>query len=110
MDDRAFEDLTRRVGRARSRRGMLLAAAAGLSAPILAGVGVQLAEAQDGGDVGAEVFGLCRVGGFPCGRDQQCCTRKCREGVCTCAKRGKPCINRVGANCCSRKCRKGKCK
>ena len=107
MDDRAFEDLTRRVGRARSRRGMLLAAAAGLSAPLLAGVGVQLAEAQD---VGSEVFGFCRVGGFPCGRDQQCCTRKCREGVCTCARKGKPCINRVGANCCSKKCRKGKCK
>lgn len=108
MDDRAFEDLTRRIGRERSRRGMLLAAAAGLSAPVLAGFGVQLAAAQD--EVGGEAFGLCRVGGFPCGRDQQCCTNKCRGGACTCAKRGKPCINRVGANCCSHKCRKGKCK
>ena len=107
MDDRAFEDLTRRVGRERNRRGMLLAAVAGLSAPLLAGVGVQLAAAQDVED---EAFGLCRVGGFPCGRDQQCCTRKCRNGACTCAKKGKPCINRIGANCCSRQCRKGKCK
>ncbi len=107
MDDRAFEDLTRRVGRERSRRGMLLAAAAGLSAPVLAGFGVQLAAAQDVED---EAFGFCRVGGFPCGRDQQCCTRKCRGGVCSCAKKGASCINRIGANCCSRKCRKGKCK
>ena len=106
MDDRAFETLTRRVGRERSRRGMLLAAAAGLSAPVLAGFGVQYAAAQDVGD---ETFGFCRVGGFACGRDQQCCTGKCRAGACTCAKRGKPCINRVGANCCSKKCRKGKC-
>jgi hypothetical protein len=108
MDDRAFEALTRRVGSARNRRGMLQAAAAGISAPILAGFGVQLAAAR--GEVGAEAFGFCRVGGFPCGRDQQCCTNRCKDGVCGCAKRGKPCINRVGANCCSKKCRNGKCK
>lgn len=108
MDDRAFEDLTRRVGKARGRRGMLLAAAAGVSAPVLATFGVQLAAAQD--EVGAEAFGFCRVGGFPCTRKQQCCTRRCRNGACTCAKRGASCINRIGANCCSRKCRRGKCK
>jgi hypothetical protein len=107
MDDRAFEELTRRVGQARSRRGMLQAAAAGLSAPVLAGFGVQYAAAQD---VAGEAFGFCRVGGFPCGRDQQCCTSRCRNGVCGCAKKGKPCINRVGVNCCSKRCRKGKCK
>jgi hypothetical protein len=108
MDERTFAELTRRVGRARGRRGMLLAAAAGVSAPLLAGVGVQLAAAQD--ETGAEAFGFCRIGGFPCGRDQQCCTGRCRAGVCTCAKRGKPCLNRVGANCCSRACRQGKCR
>jgi hypothetical protein len=108
MDDRAFEELTRRVGQARSRRGMLQVAAAGLSAPLLGVFGVQYAAAQDG--VGEEAFGFCRPGGFPCGRDQQCCTSRCRNGVCGCAKKGKPCINRVGVNCCSRKCRNGKCK
>jgi hypothetical protein len=112
MDDRAFEELTRRVGKQRSRRGMLQAAAAGLSAPVLAGFGVQYAAAQAEGEdgVGEEAFGFCRVGGFPCGRNQQCCTDKCRNGVCACAKKGRPCINRVGVNCCSKKCRKGKCK
>jgi hypothetical protein len=107
MDDRAFEELTRRVGKQRSRRGMLQAAAAGLSAPVLGVFGVQYAAAQD---VAGEAFGFCRPGGFPCGRDQQCCTSRCRNGVCGCAKKGKPCINRVGANCCSKRCRKGKCK
>lgn len=86
---------------------MLLAAAAGASAPLLAGAGVQLAAAQE---VGGEAFGFCRIGGFPCGRDQQCCTGRCADGLCTCARRGKACINRVGANCCSKRCRKGKCK
>ncbi|MDF3042268.1 MAG: hypothetical protein K0Q71_4974 [Thermomicrobiales bacterium] len=107
MDDRAFEELTRRVGKQRSRRGMLQAAAAGLSAPVLGVFGVQYAAAQD---VEGEAFGFCRPGGFPCGRNQQCCTDKCRNGVCACAKKGKPCINRVGANCCSKRCRKGKCR
>jgi hypothetical protein len=107
MDDRAFEELTRRVGKQRSRRGMLQAAAAGLSAPVLGVFGVQYAAAQD---VAGEAFGFCRPGGFPCGRNQQCCTSRCRNGVCDCAKRGKPCINRVGVNCCSKRCRKGKCK
>jgi hypothetical protein len=106
MDDRAFEELTRRVGKQRSRRGMLQAAA-GLSAPVLGVFGVQYAAAQD---VAGEAFGFCRPGGFPCGRNQQCCTSRCRNGVCDCAKRGKPCINRVGVNCCSKRCRKGKCK
>jgi len=113
MDDRAFEELTRRVGKQRSRRGMLQAAAAGLSAPVLGAFGVQYAAAQTAGEdgVGEEAFGFCRPGGFPCGRNQQCCTDKCLDtGVCGCAKKGKPCINRVGVNCCSKRCRKGKCK
>lgn len=108
MDERDFEALTRSVGRERNRRGMLLAAVAGITAPVLAGFGIQLAAAQR--EVGDEAFGLCRVGGFPCGRNKQCCTGRCRGGLCTCAKKGKPCINRVGANCCSKRCRKGKCK
>jgi hypothetical protein len=109
MDERAFEALTRRVGGARNRRGMLQAAAAGLSAPVLGAFGWQYAAAaQD--EAGAEAFGFCRPGGFPCSRDQQCCTSRCKDGLCGCAKRGKSCINRVGVNCCSKKCRNGKCK
>lgn len=109
MDDRAFAELTKRVAAAPTRRGVLGVVAAGVGAPLLATLGyVRPAAAAD---VGTEAFGFCRVGGFPCGRGQQCCTGRCLPtGICDCAKRGKPCINRVGANCCSRKCRKGKCK
>ncbi|MGH2613891.1 MAG: hypothetical protein ACRDJC_01525 [Thermomicrobiales bacterium] len=108
MDERSFGELTKRVAGAETRRGMLGAVAMGVAAPLLGALGYSRADAA--ADVGDEAFGFCRVGGFPCGRNQQCCTRRCREGVCSCAKRGKPCINRVGANCCSKKCRKGKCK
>jgi hypothetical protein len=120
MDERAFGELTKRVAHAESRRGVLGAVLLGVSAPLLGVVGYArpAAAADVSGEVGAEVFGLCRVGGFPCNRNKQCCTAKCVPGtllgqpaqVCTCAKKGKPCINRVGANCCSRACRKGKCK
>jgi hypothetical protein len=104
MDERAFADLSKRVARAGTRRGVLAAVLAGVL-PGLGALGeVHAAEVSD------EAFGFCRIGGFPCIRNKQCCTQRCREGVCTCAKKGKPCINRVGANCCSKRCRKGKCK
>ena len=107
MDERSFGELTMRVARADTRRGMLRATVAGLAASLLGITSEGLVAADD---VQGEAFGYCRVGGFPCGRDKQCCTQKClTTGVCGCAKKGKPCINRIGANCCSHKCRKGKC-
>jgi hypothetical protein len=108
MDECGFNELTKRVARAGTRRGVLGAVAAGLTAPALGALGYGYVAAQD---VEGEAFGFCRIGGFPCGSNEQCCTGRClATGVCDCAKRGKSCINRVGANCCSRKCRKGKCK
>jgi hypothetical protein len=109
MDERAFGELTKKVSRADSRRGVIGAIAAGVGAPLLASLGfARPAAAQDVSD---EVFGFCRIGGFPCSRNQQCCTGRCQEdGTCSCAKKGKRCINRLGANCCSRSCRKGRCK
>lgn len=109
MDEQAFGELTKRVARADSRRGMLGTLVAGVAAPALATLGYVRPVAA--ADVGDEAFGFCRVGGFPCGRNEQCCTGNCQaDGTCSCARKGKPCINRVGINCCSRKCRKGKCK
>jgi hypothetical protein len=103
MDEGAFGELSKRVAAAESRRGVLAALVAGISAPL----GIALIPGE-----GAEAaFGFCRAGGFPCTRAKQCCTRRCQDdGTCSCAKKGKPCINRVGINCCSKKCRKGKCK
>jgi hypothetical protein len=117
MDERAFGELSKRVALAQSRRGMLGAVTAAVGLPLLGLVGLSYV-ARAEGEVGAEAFGFCQVGGLPCNRNKQCCTNKCVAGtllgqpatVCSCAKKGKPCINRVGANCCSRACRKGKCK
>ena len=107
MDERAFAEWSKRVARAATRRAVLGAVAWGLAAPLLGVFGYSYVAAADVED---EAFGFCKVGGLPCGQDKQCCTRRCRNGVCSCAKKGVSCINRVGANCCSRKCRKGKCK
>ena len=104
MDDRSFGAWSKRVAAAvESRRGVLDV----VSASVAAALGVAMVRQESA----EAAFGFCRVGGFPCGKNQQCCTSKCQaDGTCSCAKRGKPCINRVGANCCSRRCRKGKCK
>jgi hypothetical protein len=103
MDERSFGEWSKRVAAAESRRSMLGVVVAGLTGAL--GVALVRDEAAEA------VFGYCRAGGFPCGRDQQCCTRKCQaDGTCSCAKKGKPCFNRVGVNCCSRRCRNGKCK
>ena len=90
MDERTFGEMTKRVAS-------------------LGWVRVEAGAAQAAG-VGEEAFGYCRAGGFPCGKDQQCCTNNCLDdGTCDCARKGKSCLNRVGVNCCSKKCRKGKC-
>jgi hypothetical protein len=103
MDERSFADLNKRVAAAESRRGILEVLAAGVAATV--GVAIVRDESAEA------AFGYCRAGGFPCGKDKQCCTDRClADGTCGCAKKGKPCLNRVGINCCSRKCRKGKCK
>jgi hypothetical protein len=104
MDERSFAELSKRVAAAaESRRGLLEVLVASLAGTL--GIGLIHPEATEA------AFGYCKVGGFPCGKNDQCCTNKCLStGVCGCAKKGKPCINRVGINCCSRKCRKGKCK
>jgi hypothetical protein len=103
MDEQSFAQLSKRVAAAESRRGLLGAVVAGVTAPL----GIALIR----GESAEAAFGYCRAGGFPCGKDHQCCEDKClATGVCACAKKGKPCLNRVGINCCSRQCRKGRCK
>jgi hypothetical protein len=108
MDGHAFGELTKRIAGVGSRRGMVGALLAGVAGPLLAERGWYRVAAA--GAVEDEAFGFCRAGGFPCGKDQQCCTHKCLDdGTCDCAPKGKSCLNRVGVNCCSKKCRKGKC-
>ncbi|MCC7021260.1 MAG: hypothetical protein IT338_00450 [Thermomicrobiales bacterium] len=110
MDERAFEDLTREVAGAQSRRDMIRVLAGALSASaagLVAGQRVVAAE-----DVGDEAFGYCRPQRKPCKRNKQCCSGRCKKnGTCGCIKKGGSCLAGVGVIvCCSGKCNKGKCK
>ena len=121
MDERAFEELTRHVAAAESRRGVLRALGGAVAVSAASAVaGERVVSAQD---VDGEAFGFCRPAGRRCGRDKQCCAGRClkrkkfkdapkglrTKGRCGCVKKGGSCINRVGLACCSRNCRDGKC-
>lgn len=101
MDPRRFEELSRRVAAAASRRAAL--AAALLSVPALLGLGSEEAAA------GIPIV-HCKPPGKRCNKDQRCCTGNCRKKICTCAKKGHQCWAPLeGAMCCSQRCANGKC-
>ena len=102
MDAQGFERLSKQVAQAPNRRRMLGALGAGLGAAVL---GRQVATA---GSVEDEAFGFCKIPGDTCKDNTQCCSHKCRGGVCGCIKRGKYAF--VSLLCCSGKRKKGKCK
>jgi len=102
MDAQGFERLSKQVAQAPTRRRMLGALGAGLGAAVL---GRQMATAESVED---EAFGFCRLPNDTCSDGTQCCSRRCRGGVCDCIRRGRYAF--VGAVCCSGKRRKGKCK
>ena len=102
MDAKGFERLSKQGAAAPDRRRMLGAFGLGLGALVL---GRQVADADSVED---EAFGFCRLPQQPCGDNTQCCSHKCRNGACTCIKRGKYAF--IGALCCSGKRKKGKCK
>jgi hypothetical protein len=104
MDHSRFEELSRRVGEAGSRRAALTALAAGLAGPLLLGLRGEEAAA------GLPIV-HCKPPGKRCNKDKKCCSGNCRRGICTCAKRGRQCWEPLeGALCCSQRCKKGKCK
>jgi len=102
MDARGFERLSKQVAAAPDRRRMLGALGVGLGAAVL---GRRVAAAETVED---ERFGLCALPGSSCKDNHKCCSGKCRNGVCTCVKRGKYAL--LGIICCSGKRKKGKCK
>jgi hypothetical protein len=106
MDDRWFNELTKLMAQGASRRGTMRMLAGSITASVLAAARSRVVTADQ---VESDAFGFCRPPGTPCSKDKKCCTGKCRNGSCTCAKRGTPCINRVGVNCCSGTCRDGTC-
>jgi hypothetical protein len=84
---------------------------------VLGGLGVLLASrplrqatpvaAADEGWIEDEAFGgFCRVPGFPCGSDDQCCANTClADGTCGCRKRGR--ISFSKRVCCSGRKKRG---
>lgn len=107
MDAKRFEALSRAVGAARDRRGMLGA---------LAGValgGLALNASPDPAEAGIPIVN-CKIPGQQCRSKQQCCTGRCSKkggkGRCRCQRKGKPCwVPLEGALCCSGRCDHGKC-
>src|SRR5215212_8032463 len=102
MDPRRFEDLSRRVGAASSRRAAAKVLTAAVVAPALLRLG------QD------EAAGIpivnCKAPGKRCDSDKRCCTGNCHKGICTCAKKGHQCWAPLeGSLCCSQRCANGKC-
>jgi hypothetical protein len=108
MDERAFAELSKRVAQAGTRRGMLRVVSAGAVTALMGIWGGAPAAAM--ATVGDEAFGFCSPPTTPCTQDKKCCSGKCKNGACTCRKKGAPCINRAGVVCCSQKCRNGTCK
>jgi hypothetical protein len=103
MDPSRFEAIARRVAAAGTRRGALQALAGGLAAAVL------LAWRGEEAEAGIPIA-HCKPPGKSCNTNKKCCTGRCRQGHCGCAKRGRPCWAPLeGALCCSRKCNSGKC-
>jgi hypothetical protein len=103
MDPRRFEDITRRVAAAASRRGALKALLGAMILPALLGL------RGEGADAGIPIV-HCKAPGKRCDGDQRCCSGNCRKSICTCAKKGKQCWAPLeGALCCSQRCAGGKC-
>ena len=102
MDAQGFERLSKQVAAAPNRRRMLGVLGAGLGMAVL---GRQVVAADDVED---EAFGFCRLPGTTCGDSTQCCSRRCRSGVCDCIRRGR--YTFAAVNCCSGRKKKGKCR
>jgi hypothetical protein len=120
VDAKDFEDLSRRVGTAATRRGALKVLAGGLGASVIA--------LLRPGSGAAEEIVLphnipilhCRVTLQSCHDDRQCCSNICKknltaevgdlppidlEGVCDCRPSGADCYRLAeGAFCCSGRC------
>jgi hypothetical protein len=103
MDPRRFEEITRRVAEAGSRRAALMAVATALAAPALALL------RPDEAAAGLPIV-HCKPPGKKCDKDKKCCSGRCKRGHCGCSKRGRPCWDPLeGALCCSQRCSNGKC-
>jgi hypothetical protein len=102
MDGQRFDALTRTVSAAVSRRSTVKGLAGGGLTAVLSLLGGRGMAAEVGTD------GLCRAPTQKCRKNKQCCSARCRQGVCQCQKKGALC--QFPVFCCSGKCKNGKCR
>lgn len=101
MDGKRLDALSRAVGNAATRRGVL----AVLGGALLGGA---LGRAEEV-DAGIPIVN-CKPPGKQCKKRQTCCTGRCKKGRCQCSAKGRPCWQPLeGALCCSGRCHNGKC-
>ncbi|MCC6312643.1 MAG: hypothetical protein IT337_01420 [Thermomicrobiales bacterium] len=116
MDQERFENLTRQVGSAQSRRSALRLLAVGAVAAVAPVLGARMVSAEEVTAEGSVIRG-CRLPGQRCSKGKNCCTGKCGNGRCRCKNKGASCLVTVNspmgslpipvhAVCCSNKCSK----
>jgi hypothetical protein len=105
MDDHRRDARRRTLASGASRRGVLGGLGALLASRPLRQSSPVMAE--DDGWIADEAFGgFCRVPGFPCGSDDQCCANTClADGTCGCRKRGRIAFSK--RVCCSGRKKRG---
>lgn len=102
MDGKRLDALSRAVGSAASRRGVL----AVLGGALLGGSALRTPEDAE---AGIPIVN-CKPPGKKCDDNQRCCSGRCKKRRCTCSKKGRPCWQPLeGALCCSQRCHNGKC-
>ena len=108
LDQREFDELTRSMASASTRRSTIKVLGGGALASLLALVGREAA-AQDLSDEAVS----CRATGSRCSGDKNCCSRRCTAGLCVCRLKGGKCEfdgRRRDKACCSGRCKKnGNC-
>ncbi len=92
-----FDELTKNLAQAFTRRAALKKFGVGLAGVALACFGLAKGARAAGGD--------CRSTGKRCRSDTECCSLFCSNGYCTCRPSGAGCIN--NSQCCSRVCQRG---
>ncbi len=110
MDSRIVNRLCRRMAAAASRRETLRAIAATFAAigPVASVSAGRAAASVD--SAGIPIIS-CKVPGELCQGNKACCSGRCKQGICTCVRRGRRCWEPAeGALCCSGRCNDGKCK
>ncbi len=89
MENERFDRIAKALAGTGSRRSTLRAWAAAPLAAVLAGLGATGAAAA-----------TCKKPGRKCGKDKDCCNKRCKKGKCRCRKVGRTCSSFINLNDC----------